>query len=149
MSGLARQVATLARSGAVAGPATPGLVARLERDGLRVHRYRVGPGEVVPCSVWPEDDVMAAVLDVRDLSGEQGRFDLLTRFGDEPAIRAEDVPLDRATGTLTWLTPAGPERRRAATRVSFQVLRVAGEGEAVAGEYALAHEPWTGPASPR
>jgi hypothetical protein len=150
MGHLAREVAALARSGAVAGPGTPGLVARLERDGVRVHRYRIGPGRVVPCSVWPEDHVMATVLDVRALIGEQGnRFDLLARFGDEAVIRAEDVPLDRATGTLTWLTPAAVDRRRPVTLVSFQVIRVAGDGESVAGEYALAHETWTGPASPR
>jgi hypothetical protein len=100
--------------------------------------------------VWPEDQVMAVVLDVRALSGEQGsRFDLLARVGDDAAIRAEDVPLDPATGTLTWLSPAAVDRQRAATRVSFQVIRVAAHGESVAGEYALAHEPWRGPASPR
>jgi hypothetical protein len=147
---LGREIAALARSGAVAGPATPGLLGRLERDGLRVHRYRIGPGQVVPCSVWPEDEVMAVVLDVRALVAEQGsRFDLLARVGDDPEIRVEDVPLDPASGTLTWVTPAAVERRRPVTRVSFQVIRVAGHGESVAGEYALAHEPWTGPASPR
>ncbi|BDG05702.1 zf-HC2 domain-containing protein [Anaeromyxobacter oryzae] len=147
---LARAVAALARSGAVAGPATSGLVSRLERDGVRVHRYRIGPGQVVPCSAWPEDQVMAAVLDVSALIGEPGsRFDLLARFGDEPVLRAEDVPLDRTTGTLTWLTPAAVERSRPVTQVSFQVVRVSGHGESIAGEYALAHEPWTGPASPR
>jgi hypothetical protein len=150
MRDLAHGLAALARSGAVAGPATPGLVGRLERDGVRVHRYRIGPGQVTPCSVWPEDQVMAAVLDVRALLGQEGsRFDLLARTGDEPAIRVEDVPLDLATGTVTWLSPATVERRRPATRVSFRVIRVAGQGESVAGEYALAHEPWTGPASPR
>lgn len=147
---LARGVAALARSGAMAGPATSGLVDRLERDGVRVHRYRIGPGQVVPCSVWPEDEVMATVLDVRGVMGERGsRFDLLARFGDEPLIRAEDVPLDAATGTLTWLSHAAAERPRPATRVSFQVVRVAGDGESVVGEYELAHEPWTGPESPR
>lgn len=147
---LAREVAALARGGAVAGAATPGLLGRLERDGWRVHRYRIGPGQVVPCSVWPEDQIMAVVLDVRALGGAPAdRVDLVARIGDEPAIRAEDVPLDPATGTLTWLSPAAVDRQRPATRVSFQVLRVAGEAESVAGEYALAHEPWSGPASPR
>ena len=150
MSDLARGIAALARSGAVAGPATPGLVARLERDGLRVHRYRIGPGQVIPCSVWPEDQVMAVVLDVPAPSGEPAkRLDLVARVGDDPVIRAEDVPLDRATGTLTWLSPAAVDRRRPATRVSFQVIRVAAHGESIAGEFALAHEPWSGPASPR
>jgi hypothetical protein len=150
MGELAREIASLARSGAVGGLATPGLLGRLERDGVRVHRYRIGPGQVVPCSVWPEDRVMAVVLDVRALADEQGnRFDLLARIGDDAVMRAEDVPLDRATGTLTWLSPAAIDRRRPATRVSFQVIRVTDGGESVAGEYALAHEPWTGPASPR
>jgi hypothetical protein len=93
---------------------------------------------------------MAAVLDVRAVIGEEGgRFDLLARVGDEPAIRTEDVPLDRDTGTLTWLSAAAVERLRPATRVSFQVILVSGQGESVAADYALAHEPWTGPASPR
>ncbi len=147
---LAHSIAALARSGLLAGPATPGIVRRLEHDGLRVHRYTIGPGEVVPCSVWPDDQVMAAVLDVRAVLGEAGtRFDLLARAGDEPAIRVDDVPLDRATGTLTWLSAAARERQRPVTRVSFQVLRVSGQRASVAAEYGLAHEPWTGPASPR
>lgn len=150
MGDLARGIASLPRSGVVAGPATPGLLGRLERDGLRVHRYRIGPGQVVPCSVWPEDQVMAVVLDVRAYMGEQAnRFDLVARVGDDPAIREEDVPLDPATGSLTWLSPAALDRRRPATRVSFQVIRVSGHEESVAGEYELAHEPWSGPASPR
>lgn len=150
MGDLARGIAALARSGAVTGPATSGLVDRLERDGVRVHRYRIGPGQVVPCSVWPQDEVMATVLDVRGVMGEQvSRFDLLARFGDEAVVRAEDVPLDARTGTLTWLTPAAADRRRPVMRISFQVVRVAGDEESVVGEYALAHEPWTGPASPR
>jgi hypothetical protein len=100
--------------------------------------------------VWPEDDVMAAVLDVRTLAGEPAqRFDLVATFAGESTLRMSDVPLDRATGTLTWLTPASVERKRPATRVSFQVIRVAGHDESVACEYGLAHEPWTGPASPR
>jgi hypothetical protein len=147
---LVRGIEAVARSGAVGGVATPGLLSRLERDGVRVHRYRIAPGQIVPCSVWPEDDVMAVVLDVRALAGEGAhRFDLLTVLGGEPATRAADVPLDRATGTLTWLTPASAERQRPAMRVSFQVVRVAGPDESVASEYGLAHEPWTGPASPR
>lgn len=147
---LARGLAALARAGAVAGPVTPAVLDRLERDGLRVHRYALGPGQVVPCSVWPEDEVMAAVLDVRAIAGEAGgRFDLVARAGDGPAIRVEDVPLDPITGTVIWLTAADGERSRPATQVRFRLLRVIGGGEAVAGEYALAHEPWTGPASPR
>jgi hypothetical protein len=147
---LARALAAAARSGAIAGVATPAVVSRLERDGVRVHRYRIGPGQVVPCSVWPDDQVMAAVLDLRAVAGEDGsRLDLLARFGDEPALRTADVPLDRASGTLTWLATAAVERQRPATRVSFQVLRVRGQDESVAAEYTLAHEPWSGPASPR
>jgi hypothetical protein len=143
-------IEAVARSGSVRGVTTPALLSRLERDGVRVHRYRIAPGQVVPCSVWPEDEVMATVLDVRALAGEDAqRFDLLTVMGGEPAFREADVPLDRATGTLTWLTAASAERQRPATRVSFQVIRVAGHDESVAAEYALAHEPWTGPASPR
>jgi hypothetical protein len=150
VSELARGVAALARSGAVAGVATPGLLQRLERDGVRVHRYPIAPGAVVPCSVWPEDEVMAAVLDVRGVVPADGeRFDLVARFGAAPALRLEDVPLDRGTGTLTWIVPAAAERQRPATRVSLQLLRVTVDGESVAGEYALAHEPWEGPRSPR
>lgn len=150
LADLAGGVAALARAGAVAGPTTAAVLARLERDGLRVHRYPIAAGEVVPCSVWPEDEVMAAVLDVRGLAaGEEGRFDLLARVGDEPPVRVDDVPLDRTTGTVVWLSVAARERRRSATRVSFRLIRVAAGGEAVVGEYGLAHEPWTGPASPR
>lgn len=149
MRALARGVAALMRGGAVPGAATPGLVRRLERDGVRVHRYRIRPGEVVPCSVWPDDDVLATVLDVPATGDPEPRFDLVARFGDEPALRVEDVPVDRASGTLTWLTPAAAERPRPATRIAFQVLRVHGRAEAVAAEYALAHEPWSGPSSPR
>ncbi|GAO01664.1 zf-HC2 domain-containing protein [Anaeromyxobacter sp. PSR-1] len=150
LADLAGGVAALARSGAVTGPTTAGVLARLERDGLRVHRYAIAAGQVVPCSVWPEDEVMAAVLDVRGLAaGEEDRFDLLASVGEDPPVRVDDVPLDRTTGTLVWLSVAARERRRSATRVSFRLIRVAADGESVVGEYGLAHEPWAGPASPR
>ncbi|ACG74199.1 conserved hypothetical protein [Anaeromyxobacter sp. K] len=150
LADLAGGVAALARAGAVPGPTTAAVLDRLERDGLRVHRYPIAAGQVVPCAVWPDDEVMAAVLDVRALAGAEGaRFDVLARAGDDPPIRVEDVPLDRTSGTLVWLSVAALERRRSATRVSFRLIRVSAEGEAVVGEYGLAHEPWTGPSSPR
>ena len=148
---LARALGEAVRSGAVGVISTPALLDKLERDGVRVRRYRIAPGQVVPCSVWPEDEVMATVLDVSAALAVEGtsRLDLVARFGGEAPFRQEDVPIDHASGTLTWLTPASSGRNLPSTRISLQVVRVTGRDEVIAGEYALAHEPWTGPASPR
>ena len=53
------QVIRGARFGAIV---TEAVLNRLARDGVRVRTFTLSPGDVVPCAVWNDDDVMAVRL---------------------------------------------------------------------------------------
>ena len=73
----------------------------------------------------------------------------MVQLGGGPAVRLEDVPVDRTAGTVTWLSAAARERRLPRTLVSFRLVRVADGVDTPVGEYTLSHRPWEGPHSPR
>jgi hypothetical protein len=59
MAALGTALATLVRQGLVSRIVSRANVNRLQRDGLHV---RMMPGETVPCSVFPGDDLIVTCL---------------------------------------------------------------------------------------
>jgi hypothetical protein len=146
VAALGSEIAALVRSGGATASVPASLVARAEREGVRVRTYRLAPGEVVPCSAAPEDDYVAIRL-----AGEYGRAERVDvsleatalAGGERQAQRLEDVPVDRSAGELVLLYPAAFIRGLPRSRVRYEVRGVgAGAASHLLGTYHLDHSPW-------
>jgi hypothetical protein len=146
---------TVARRGGVDIAATQSMIQQLERDGLVTRHYRAKLGDVVPCGVAAEDDLLVTTIEA-DLTGvERVSFSLLA--GDGRVLRrVDDSPVDRASGQLVY-TLAGDLARSVffedAVRggpkppgIVGEVLKIVGRlaaveptGERVLGEIELQH----------
>lgn len=136
-------VVALVRAGRVHGTATAALVARAERDGVRVREYRIDPAAEVPCTAAPEDDLVVVRLaggffgsDVLDVSIEA--TDLAS--GERQATRMRDVAVDRATGDVVFLFPGDFIRAVPRSTVRYDVHR--GGEQDVLASFHFDHTPW-------
>ena len=139
---LAQEVRRVVQSGRVAGGVTRELLERLERDGLRVRRHRVAAGGSVACTAGPDDDLVAMSLGGDFHPGE--RVDLV-RVNEPPGPfppRLVDVPVDRASGEVSFAQPAEVIRRLPAHVAILRLYGISEAGERVIGEYTLRHSPW-------
>lgn len=140
---LGTAVPALVRRGGLPLALTPSLLARLERDGVRIRRHRVEPGAATRCTARPDDDLIALVLPGDFRPGE--RVDLVW-VEAPPGLppRVEDLPVDAERGEVVVVDPAEVIR---ALPADVAVLRLEGVGPAgtrTIGEYTLVHTPWPG-----
>lgn len=136
---LGEGVRALVRSGRLQSGLTVAAVDSLERHGLRLRTYRLGPGEVAPCSIEMEDFVVVRL---------HGPFEAVDRVniemegtmeGAEPMRqRAEDVLVDREASEVVFVYPG--DFIRSLPRSQF-VFRVTDEGGRSLGEFGLDHTP--------
>jgi hypothetical protein len=81
---------------------TKAMIDRMTADGLRIRHYRASPGDVVPCTVAPDDDVVATYLEA-PVEGVQ-RVDLVLSDATGALLsRTDDVPVDAATGEVVYV----------------------------------------------
>src|SRR3954468_20917926 len=73
----------LVRQGRVSGIVSRALLNRMQRDGLHVRMYTLTPGETVPCSVFPGDDLIVTALRA-DFSAVEAVSLSVTGPGDSP-----------------------------------------------------------------
>jgi len=90
---IARAIPDAVRRGLTTG-AIAGLVARMERDGLRARHYRLAPGGSVQCTITPDDDLLVAWF-TADLANA-ARVDATWTMNGVPIGRFEDIAIDRA-----------------------------------------------------
>jgi hypothetical protein len=144
---LTRGIAAVAkRRGGFAFSLTASMVKKLEEHGLVMRYYRARPGDVVPCTVGPDDDLMVTWLDA-DFAGVE-RVDLaLYNEAGQLQFRNEDVPVDHGTNQVIY-TLAGDLLRKALhhgpEKVRVELISVDAQGERVLGQYIFAHVPWPG-----
>lgn len=127
----------LVRQGRLSGMVSRALLNRLQRDGLNLRLYSLAPGETVPCTVFPGDDLVAASLHA-DFSGV--RSVSLSVIGPDSSTLGEfnDVPVSGADGELVWALPAALVRQFPSQRLRL-TLTSTDLDRAVLGEYVLEH----------
>jgi hypothetical protein len=89
-------VGRAARTGQMGALVTDAVLNRLSRDGVRVRNFALSPGDIVPCAVWEDDEVMVLRL--------RGDFTGISEV--TLAQRVEGVEVSRASG-LTARSPRG------------------------------------------
>jgi len=137
IASLGEAIRRLAREGRVHGALGPSLLARLERDGLVIRRYRADAGGHIHCSAGVDDDLVVLQLSA-DLGGVD-HVDLVHLAEDGTVLRR--VPRLPVVGgrEVLWASP-GDEIRSLPTSVMFvRLLAVAPDGERAVGEYTLHH----------
>ncbi len=126
---------------------TPALLARLERDGVRIRRHVVEAGGQTRCTAGPDDDLIAVTLRAPLRAGE--RVDLVyleAPAGLDLGARWTDVPVDVARGEVVFVESGAAIRPLPAGRARLGLLGVGPAGERTIGEFTLLHTPWAGAA---
>jgi len=144
MASLGAGLSTLVRQGRVAGIVSRALLNRMQRDGLHVRLYTLTPGETVPCSVFPGDDLVVAALRA-DFSAVQSVSLSVRGPGDSPFSRIDNLPVSRPDGELFWAMPAAAARQMPSMRLEL-TLASADAVRAELGKYVLEHTASTPPA---
>lgn len=130
------EVAELVRGGKVAFQAAAPLARRLEQAGLISRRYRLRPGQVVPCTVGASDVYSATELEA-DLRGAR-RVDLV-RHSPTGSERRNDIVFDAEAGLVTLITRSDVIRTFPSVNLRFELFAEDASGERRLGEYVLEH----------
>jgi len=134
VASMANGITALARQGRVSGIIARATLNQLQRDGVRVRIYAVAPGDVVPCAVFPDDDLV--VTSIRgDFAGIEAVTLSVTGSAPMAGLVLNDVPVSAAEGELLWATPGALIRQMPTSRVT---LTVTAGGRRI-GEYVLDH----------
>jgi hypothetical protein len=127
-------VRALVRGGVAPIFLAPALRDALESAQLITRRYRLRPGEIVPCEVAAHDVYTLIELEA-NLHGAT-RVDLV-RAG---AYRLPDVPIDRARGVVALVQPGERIRQEPTMRIELELIAVEeGTGDRSLGSYTLSH----------
>jgi hypothetical protein len=137
-------VRDLVRRGGVSLGLTPALLARLERDGVRIRRHWVEAGEQTRCTAGPDDELIAVTLRGAFRADESVNLVYLDAQG-ALAERHTALPVDLERGEVTIVEPGDVIRPLPASRVKIRLYGVGAEGERTIGEYTLLHTPWSTP----
>lgn len=135
---LARSVRLLVRSGQFHALVSDAVLNRLARDGVRVRTFSLRPGDVVPCAVWEDDQVIVTRLR-GDFSGARTVSVVATLADGEELSRNEDVTLRPGQDELVDAIAADWLRQLPATTVRLRVTASSGAEERLLGEYTLTH----------
>jgi hypothetical protein len=137
VAALADGITSLARQGRFSGIISRATLNQLQRDGVRVRVYSLFPGNVVPCAVFPDDDLV-----VTSMRGDFDGVDAVTLSvtGSTPlsGVVLEDVPVSAADGELLWAAPGLLIRQMRTSRVTLTVTAGRADGRRI-GEYVLDH----------
>jgi hypothetical protein len=137
VAAMADGITSLARQGRFSGIISRGTLNRLQRDGVRVRVYSLLPGDVVPCAVFADDDLV-----VTSLRGDFAGVDAVTISvtGSAPlsGIVLDDVPVVATEGELLWAAPGSLIRQMPTSRVTLIVTAGRAKGPTTS-EYVLDH----------
>ena len=144
VASLGAVLAALVRLGRVTGIVSRSLLNRMQRDGVHVRLYSLVPGDTMPCSVFPGDDLVAAGLRA-DFSAVDAVTLKVTGPGDSPMGDFDDVPVSGLEGEVFWVLPAAVVRQMPSMRMELTLVS-AGGTRAELGTYVLEHSAPTPPA---
>jgi hypothetical protein len=135
---LARGLRALVRSGTFHSLVSESVLNRLARDGARIRTYSLRPGDVVPCAVWADDEVVVTRLR-GDFSGVEAVSVAATLANGQELSRSNDVPVRPGQDELIDAISAEWLRQLPATTVRLRVTTGHGSEERLLGDYTLAH----------
>jgi anti-sigma factor RsiW len=136
---LAGGLRALVRSGTFHALVTETVLNRLARDGARVRTYSLSPGDVVPCAVWDDDDVVVTRLR-GDFSGVAAVSVVATLASGQELSRNEAVTVGPGQRELIDAMSADLLRQLPTTTVRLRVTATREGEEQLLGEYTLEHE---------
>ena len=137
VASIAAGVRSLVRQGRFSGIISRSTLNQLQRDGVRVRVYSLAPGDVVPCAVFPGDDLV--VTSMRgDFTGVEAVTISATGSAPLSGVLLDDVPVSAAEGELLWATPGSLIRQMPTSRVTVTVTAGRADGRRI-GEYVLDH----------
>jgi anti-sigma factor RsiW len=135
---LASGVRTLVRSGTFHALVSDTILNRLARDGARIRTFALSPGDVVPCAVWSDDDVVVTRLR-GDFSGVDNVSVVATLATGEEVSRSEAVAVRPGQHELIDAISAEWLRQLPATSVRLRVTATRNGEEHLLGDYTLTH----------
>lgn len=137
VAAMAASITSLARQGRISGIISRAMLNQLQHDGVRVRVYSLFPGDVVPCAVFPDDDLV-----VTSMRGNFAGVDAVTIsvIGSGPlsGIVLDDVPVPADEGELLWAAPGSVIRQMPTSRVTLTLTAGRADGPRI-GEYVLDH----------
>lgn len=133
---LIQAVALTVASGEVGGFLADAVLNRLAREGVRSRIFTLSPGDVVPCAVWEDDELM--VLRLRGEFGGSATVTVSQRVAGREVSRTtgEVVP---SHGEIVFATPAAWIRQLPVTEVELVLTSGDGDDERPLGTYTLLH----------
>jgi hypothetical protein len=136
---LAGSLRALARSGALRVVLGEDFFRHAKETGQRVRQYNFASGQIVPCTISADDDLLIARFAV-DLSGVE-RVDL--SFHDPQGIergRMSDIPIRTDAGHVIFQESATFAKASPSTSMVARLLAVSERGdERLLGEYFFQH----------
>jgi hypothetical protein len=137
VASLAGAITSLARQGRIGGIISRSTLNQLQRDGVRVRLYSVSPGDVIPCAVFPDDDVVVTAMR-GDFSGVDAVTISVSGRAPLSEVILDDVPVSEAEGEILWAAPGSLIRQMPTSRVTLTVTAGHATGPLI-GEYVLDH----------
>ncbi len=137
VAALAAGITSLARRGHLSGLISRATLNQLQHDGVRVRIYSLMPGDVVPCAVFPDDDLVVTSLR-GDFAGVDAVTLSVTAAAPLAGVVLQDVPVSAAEGELLWATPGALIRQMPTSRVTLTVTAGHDGGRSI-GAYVLDH----------
>lgn len=134
---LVRAIRRAVGSAAVGGFVTDAVLNRLAREGIRVRTFTLSPGDVVPCAVWDDDQVM--VLRLRGDFGGVRAFTLSQRVAGSEVSRATGEFAASSPGEIIFATPASWIRELPVVQLDLLLTAHDGDEERPVGQYTLLH----------
>lgn len=135
---LADGVSRLVRRGLFHALVSDRVLNRLARDGVRIRTYTLEPGEVVPCAVRDDDDLVVTRLR-GGFSDAEVVFVVATLATGQELSRSDVVVLKRGQHELIDAIAAERLRQLPATTVHLRVTTVSGSEQQILAEYTLEH----------
>jgi hypothetical protein len=137
IAAMATGITSLARHGRLSGIISRTTLNQLQHDGLRVRVYTLLPGDVVPCAVFPGDDLVVTSMRA-NFAGVDAVTVSVTGSTPISGLVLDDVPVSAAEGELLWATPGALIRQMPTSRVVLTVTAGRSDGRRIA-EYVLDH----------
>jgi anti-sigma factor RsiW len=137
VASMAVAITSLVRQGRFSGVISRATLNQLQRDGVRVRVYSLSPGDVVPCAVFSDDDLVVTSLR-GDFAGVNAVTLSVTGSTPLAGVVLDDIPVSAAEGELLWATPGSLIRQLPTSRVMLTVTAGRANGRRI-GEYVLDH----------
>lgn len=135
---LAAAVAETARGARIHSIVTDAILNKFARDGMRIRTFAPEAGGVIPCAIWPEDDLI-----VTRLKGDFTGYDQVTlvlKANEGPELsRDEDIPLTAGAREIITVVSAAQLRKLPSMRLHMVVSGMRNGIEQTIGEYGLEH----------